>query len=253
MSDFIWRELTCLRVLQQPRPSSSVYDDDDRWPDLTTSSGSTWRYEGNSASTTKSKRGHGHARQNMRPGNPDTSKPLPLEPPSAVHLKSERSKYSEVDSFPRQDLRPQTVFPAASYVEDREPVLKTEDTKTSLHTLDQSQISSNSNSDMYSQLVALRIPFRRRYAARLPSEIDEYGEKAPLLQTSESATAVTTQKDHVPFDPIDPYHHSGQPKKKVLYGPDGYLGKNKDWKQSNLQRMTEKMGSLSNRVVCFLS
>lgn len=230
-----------------------MYEDDDRWPDLTTSSGSTWRYEGNSAGTANSRRGHGLARQNMRPGNPNTSKPLPLGPPTAVHLKSERSHYTDIDSFPHQVSRPQTVFPGASYLEDREPVLKTEDTKTSLHTLDQSQTSSNNNSDMYSQLAALRVPFRRRYATRLPSEVDEYGEKASLLQTSESTTAVTAQKDHVPFDPIDPYHHSGQPKKKVLYGPDGYLGKNKDWKQSNLQRVTEKIGSFSTRVVCSLS
>ncbi|GAM34862.1 hypothetical protein TCE0_015r02723 [Talaromyces pinophilus] len=236
-------------VLQQPRPSSSVYEDDDRWPDLTTSSGSTWRYEGNSAGTASSRRGHGHTRQNIRPGNPpDTSKPLPLEPPNAAHLKPERSQYFQLDSLPRQDSRPQTVFPGASYLEDREPVLKTEETKTSLHTLDKSQTPSTNNSDMYSQLAALRVPFRRRYATRLPSEVDEYGEKSPLLQTSESTTAVATQKDHVPFDPIDPYHHSGQPKKKVLYGPDGYLGNDKDWKQSNLQRVTEKMGSLSKRV-----
>lgn len=230
-----------------------MYEDDDRWPDLTTSSGSTWRYEGNSAGTANSRRGHGVARQNMRPA-PDTSKPLPLEPPNAAHLKPERSPYTEVDSFPRQDSRPVTVFPGASYFGDRESVLKTEDTKTSLHTFDQSQSSSSNNnsSDMYSQLAALRVPFRRRYAARLPSEVDEYGEKSPLLQTSESTGSITAQKNHVPFDPIDPYHYSGQPKKKVLYGPGGYLGKDKDWKQSNLQRVTEKMGSLSKRVVCSL-
>lgn len=189
----------------------------------------------------------------MRPGNPDTSKPLPLDPPNAVHLKPERSQHFEAKSFPHQDSRPQTVFPGASYLEDRGPALKTEETKTSLHTLGQSQTSSNNNGDMYSQLAALRVPFRRRYAGRLPSEVDEYGEKAPLLQPSESTTATTTKNDHVPFDPIDPYHRSGKPKKKVLYGPDGYLGKSKDWKQSNLQRMTEKVESLGNRVVRFLS
>lgn len=99
---------------------------------------------------------------------------------------------------------------------------------------------------MFSKLNALRVPLGRRPGIRLPSEVDE-SEKTPLIQAEETITA--TQDDHVPFDPIDPYHPNGPPKKKVLYGPDGYLGQSKDWKQSNFQKMTGKVESLGNRVV----
>ncbi|EED13032.1 conserved hypothetical protein [Talaromyces stipitatus ATCC 10500] len=230
-------------VLHPPRPSSSVYEDDDRWPDLTTSSGSTWHYEGNSSGINTARNVRRH--NTPRPGQLNTHKPLPLDPPNVVNLRREQSQYLEGSSF-HQSSRPQTVFPGSSYLDDPQPIQECEETRSSLHTLDQSQTSSNNQQgDMYSQLAALRVNFSRRHSARLP-DADDLNEKAPLLQTSESTNLA--KKEHVPFDPIDPYHHSGQPKKKVLYGPAGYLGKSKDWKNSNLQRMTEKVESLGHRV-----
>jgi hypothetical protein len=48
---------------------------------------------------------------------------------------------------------------------------------------------------------------------------------------------------HVPFDPSDPCHRSGLPKRKVLYGPNGYLGKEMAWKKLALLRLVEKVES----------
>jgi hypothetical protein len=95
---------------------------------------------------------------------------------------------------------------------------------------------------LVSQVAALRLPTftRRKQTVVLPSTTSPYGDTEPLLPSHD---------DHVPFDPVDPYHCSGQPKKKTLYGPEGYLGKKKDWKQSPLQKMVSKVGSVGTRVV----
>lgn len=54
---------------------------------------------------------------------------------------------------------------------------------------------------------------------------------------------VTVADSHVLFDPIDPYHRSGLPKRKVLYGPNGYLGKEMAWKKPALLRLADKVES----------
>lgn len=126
---------------------------------------------------------------------------------------------------------------------EHSPDVKREEADSPEDTLRQFRSLADQN-DMYSQLAALRVPIRRRHEACLPANMNVDEEKASPPQKDDTA-----EKGHIPFDPIDPYHHSGQPKKKVLYGPDGYLGKEKDWKQSNLQKVTEKVESLGNRVV----
>lgn len=95
---------------------------------------------------------------------------------------------------------------------------------------------------LVARLAALRLPTlsRRKQTVVQPSASSSYVDTEPLLSSHEG---------HVPFDPVDPYHHSGQPKKKTLYGPEGYLGKKKDWKQSPLQKMVSRVASVGTRVV----
>jgi hypothetical protein len=118
------------------------------------------------------------------------------------------------------------------------------------NTIDEFHYLADTGNDMYSQLAAVRVPIRRRHEPCLPTKAKNADEQAgPALPSSSDLTDDT----HVPFDPVDPYHRTGQPKKKILYGPDGYLGKDKDWKQSNLQKVAEKVESLGHRVVSPLS
>lgn len=94
---------------------------------------------------------------------------------------------------------------------------------------------------LVSQVSALRLPaLSRRKQTALKAAASSYADTEPLL---------SGHNEHVPFDPVDPYHHSGQPKKKTLYGPEGYLGKKKEWKQNPLQKMVSKVGSVGTRVV----
>ncbi|OKL57647.1 hypothetical protein UA08_07151 [Talaromyces atroroseus] len=223
--------------LHQPRPSSSVYEDD-IWPDLTTSSGSTWLYEGSSAGNLKS--GRRELREHY-PGISDNSK-LSKDDTTGnkqTHILSDHGYSSRYRS--RFDKKLPSLPPL-----DSEELQNEKTGQSPQHTLGSFQ-SPTERRDMYSQLAALRVPIRRRNEPVLPVAAKTNDEKAPLLQKT-SLPGATDVTGHVPFDPIDPYHRSGLPKKKVLYGPDGYLGQKQDWKQSNLQKMTEKVESLSNRV-----
>lgn len=104
--------------------------------------------------------------------------------------------------------------------------------------VDPEQQAVEREQQLVAQMTALRLPVLPR-------------RKQPVVPPSTSS--LHANDDYVPFDPVDPYHHSGQPKKKTLYGPEGYLGKKKDWKQTPLQKMVSKVNSVSTRVVSILS
>lgn len=98
---------------------------------------------------------------------------------------------------------------------------------------------------MYIQSFAPRIPIRYGHGACLLVTTNFNDENDPPLQNQ----TVTVVEAYISFDPVDPYHRSGLPKRKVLYGPGGYLGNQKDWEQSTLSKMAEKCQLLGNQVV----
>lgn len=59
----------------------------------------------------------------------------------------------------------------------------------------------------------------------------------------------TVADSYVLFDPIDPYHRSGLPKRKLLYGPNSYLGKQMAWKKPALSKLAEKLESWTKSMV----
>ncbi|KAH8696571.1 hypothetical protein BGW36DRAFT_264958, partial [Talaromyces proteolyticus] len=99
---------------------------------------------------------------------------------------------------------------------------------------------ANKEEELLAQVAALRIPTITSARRKQTPSWAIATEFSPLLQQV---------GEYVPFDPIDPYHLSGNPKKKTLYGPEGYLGKQKEWRQTQFQKMVTKVGSMGVRVV----
>jgi hypothetical protein len=213
---------------------------------LTASSGSTWRYEGSSGNLKSELKKRREAYLGI-PGNSKLSQDDTTGFKQQPHVSSDHvypSRHLPVYEKELPSL-PSLSEQGLQSVKTGDSVGVKKEASSPQYALDQSQ-STKENTDMYSQLAALRVPIRRRNEPCLPTTPKPDDEEAPLLQHTKGTGE---EKAHVPFDPIDPYHHSGQPKKKILYGPDGYLGKKPDWKQSNLQKMTEKVESLGSRVV----
>ncbi|CRG83792.1 hypothetical protein PISL3812_01148 [Talaromyces islandicus] len=227
----------------QVRPCSSVYDPNRPWPASTVCSEAVPLHEVEDSSRLESHWTGGHN------GRTWTSEPpTQLAPMSAGSkgkgkaVTGDRTRHSpQLDTELRFWLSSGSLAggPPFEDVDDQTTTAATNTTALSEAELEQQ--AAEREDQLVSQVAALHLPTfsRRKQTLVVPSASSSFGDTEPLLQSHD---------DYVPFDPVDPYHRSGQPKKKTLYGPEGYLGKKKDWKQSHLQKMVSKVGSVGTRV-----
>lgn len=216
------------------RPCSSVYDQNHPWPASTVCSEAAPIHEVDDSSHFDPGEPHWTGARNDKTW---ASEPSAQLAPISGDLKGKGVAADRTRHNPELDTELKFWMPARPLPrEDDDDDDDQAAHETVLTEAELEQQAAEKEQQLFSQVAALRLPaFSRRKQTAAASS--SHGDTEPLLSS------------HVPFDPIDPYHRSGQPKKKTLYGPEGYLGKKKDWKQNPLQKMISKANSVGTRVV----